>query len=954
MNDQQRRLYGLLKEIHQICENHGIVYYLAGGTLIGAVRHGGFLPWDDDADLYMTRENWNKFVAACESDLPENRVLQAPDLDITYGNTFPRYVATDSTCIHSHQILGGTVVGEVIDIFILDPISDDAEVLNRYTYDLMLYSDLINYAGVFGRRFGVKAHDYLKFILLRRFKGERCVRDFFESRLASYLDNGGSRYVMRWGGNPLVFDKSWFSGFSKVRFEEDEFLAPSGINEYLVCHYGDEWATVPSHAERSSHDTASIPDVSCEEALEYYRQKTKSSVLAKELVLRKALLLAGANRDLRLQTEVIEAEAKLQTMELVRLLEKNKELLDASLLSGDFSALSMLFSGYLDWQTSKRVIGRDDWSGVYRYNNPVLADLDDEVFHLIVLVLLSTERIGKAARLLEVAKNKGRSSSDLDSDWSFVCNFRLAVNHFHYGRYDDALCAARSLLEKHPGNISLLKLEVVVLYKLSKISDNWTNRLIGAIGESLRLFPDDGFFGACKAFVDLEADVDDDAALLSLRRAVENTNNGFILRFAKEVYFVEPLGAASASGKELALEKEVCCAEEGDLRQARLFELLKELVSICEENEILYVLSPGAVYSLGCGKTMPSALDDFSICLDALNHQKLLRVLPSYTSCNRGYEYRGNSPHFVGDEIRYVSKDSLFINEKKIGASVCPGLYVSARLLSASKYSSFLTVLRNGWNATALYSKKPRSFKRLAQAIAIAFPSMFCRKRMGHYIYEKTIDESACIESGVVSFGGKKKYQYPVMLLSDSVFLEFEGMRFRIPRDFRRYMVPFLQKCKYSPDRLLSFPSNALVSSSVSFFEFDEAKPFSSSFCRRHLLSSFLNAYPRFVKGRFTEEFNRMKYAVGAKKATLDLSRDKELILAEFESGDFSSLRERFRSYVLLMGKYPLLKKFVFDDRLFKIALVVKVWGSASDEFGREAEFDRLLSVLGEGVYEAM
>lgn len=825
MNDQQKLLYGLLKEIHTICERHGIVYYLAGGTLIGAVRHGGFLPWDDDADLYMTRDNWTKFVEACKSDLPENRVLQAPDLDATYNNTFPRYVATDSTRIHSHQILGGTVIGEVVDILILDPISDDVDALECYTYDLMLYSDLLNYAGVFGRRFGVKARDYLKFTLLRKVRGERYVRSFFESRLSSYFDSMGSRYVMRWGGNPLVFDKSWFSTVSKVRFEEDEFLAPSGINEYLVYHYGDEWATVPSCGEQPAHDMAAIPGVSSEEALEYYRPKTKSAALARNLMFRKVLLLAGANRDLRLQTEMIEAESKLWAMELARLFEKNKENLISSSSSGDFSALSMFFSDYLKWQTSKRVIGRDDWSGVYRYNNPVLANLDNELLHLVILTLLSTERIGKAARLLEIARLKGRSASDLDRDYSFVCDFRLAVNHFQYGRYDDALHIARSLLERHPGNVSALKLEIVVLSRLSGLSESWTNLLDEVIDESMDLFPHDGFFGACKAFVALEADAEDEASLRLLRWSVGNTNNGFVLRFAKETYSIEPSDDDMMIEEQLVCESGILCSDKKSLARDCLFELLKELTIICEENEIQYVLSPGATYCFACGGALPSVLGDFSICLDAPNHRKLLRVLPSYTSSRRGYEYRGNSPHFVGDEIRYVSLDSLFINEKKVGASVYPGLYVSARLLTAGKYSPLLTILRNGWNATALCSRKPRSLKRLLQAIAVAFPSAFCRKRLGRFIYEKTVDESAFIESGVVSFGGKEVYRYPTELLSDSVFVEFKGTRFRVPRDIRPYVTPFLTKHKYELGKPLSLPSNVLISSSVSLAEFYEAEP---------------------------------------------------------------------------------------------------------------------------------
>lgn len=97
-----------------------------------------------------------------------------------------------------------------------------------------------------------------------------------------------------------------------------------------------------------------------------------------------------------------------------------------------------------------------------------------------------------------------------------------------------------------------------------------------------------------------------------------------------------------------------------------------------------------------------------------------------------------------------------------------------------------------------------------------------------------------------------------------------------------------------------------------------------------------------------------MKYAVGAKKATLDFIRDKELILAEFESNDFLSLRERFRSYILLMDKYPRLKKIVFDASLFKVIFAAKAWGKASDEISKEIETEQLLLMLEEDIYEGL
>ena len=63
----------MLIEIDQICRKYGITYYAAGGTVIGAARHNGFIPWDDDADLYMTRDEFMRFREAFKTERPENR-----------------------------------------------------------------------------------------------------------------------------------------------------------------------------------------------------------------------------------------------------------------------------------------------------------------------------------------------------------------------------------------------------------------------------------------------------------------------------------------------------------------------------------------------------------------------------------------------------------------------------------------------------------------------------------------------------------------------------------------------------------------------------------------------------------------------------------------------------------------------------------------------------------------
>jgi len=77
----QLRELEILREIDKICRRHSITYWLDGGTLLGAVRHGGFVPWDDDIDIAMPLEELPRFVEAAQKELPATLMMQSPTTD---------------------------------------------------------------------------------------------------------------------------------------------------------------------------------------------------------------------------------------------------------------------------------------------------------------------------------------------------------------------------------------------------------------------------------------------------------------------------------------------------------------------------------------------------------------------------------------------------------------------------------------------------------------------------------------------------------------------------------------------------------------------------------------------------------------------------------------------------------------------------------------------------------
>lgn len=116
----------MLKEIDRICRKNDIKYSLCSGTLIGAVRHDGFIPWDNDADVNMLREEYEKFFEACKRDLDtEKFFLQDFRTDPNYRWGFPKLRYNNSVWLQPGQEKSNWHTGIFVDIFVYDGVPDN-------------------------------------------------------------------------------------------------------------------------------------------------------------------------------------------------------------------------------------------------------------------------------------------------------------------------------------------------------------------------------------------------------------------------------------------------------------------------------------------------------------------------------------------------------------------------------------------------------------------------------------------------------------------------------------------------------------------------------------------------------------------------------------------------------------------------------------------------------------
>lgn len=244
----------IMDEIDAICRKNHIPYFLMYGTLIGAHRHEGFIPWDDDIDICMFRSDYERFVEL----FAESRSTDRFDL-IFYRNGkafFPFAKVVDTTTVVYENFVRKDVgTGVWVDIFILDDIDPAAPNLKalyrKRNRANLLYSFTVADPNV-GSSAMVKLAKRIICPIVRNRDPQKPARIIDET--ATQLSSGTSAYVTDFVGEGIpehVFNRNLFEP-EEVDFEDRKYLAPKGYEDILTTIYGD-WRTPPAEGNRPIH-----------------------------------------------------------------------------------------------------------------------------------------------------------------------------------------------------------------------------------------------------------------------------------------------------------------------------------------------------------------------------------------------------------------------------------------------------------------------------------------------------------------------------------------------------------------------------------------------------------------------------------------------------------------------------------------------------------------------------
>lgn len=243
----------ILKDFAHFCDENNLTYFLAYGTLIGAIRHKGFIPWDDDIDLWMPRDDYNRLIEIF-GERCKNKNLKLIDPHTAIArHSFIKVIDTRTLKIEQGVDYSNGNLGVDVDVFPIDGIPEDEAEYKSWFDKLQNY--YVTFALNIGRPKTLKG--IAKSIIYRVLFGsnKRVLKK--ADKLHSLYPYEQSAFVgaveSAYNSINNRYDKMWYASSVEVEFENHMFKAPIGYDQILTKMYGDYMQLPPKDKQITHH-----------------------------------------------------------------------------------------------------------------------------------------------------------------------------------------------------------------------------------------------------------------------------------------------------------------------------------------------------------------------------------------------------------------------------------------------------------------------------------------------------------------------------------------------------------------------------------------------------------------------------------------------------------------------------------------------------------------------------
>ncbi|MDR3215107.1 MAG: LicD family protein [Bacilli bacterium] len=454
MTDLQLRLLSMMSSIDNIFKKHNIKYFLGGGTALGAIRHNGFLPWDDDVDFYITRDSWLQIVDMLPELLPSHLKLITCKTNIHYRNPICRIVDVNSTMIYSSRISDETPHGIQVEFFILDPLPNDLQLRDKYFKNLWLYIELMTNFRTTNNRLSDKVINYKKFIVYKRLEkifGITLILKHFEKKLFCYKETECSHYCLRWGQRHIIYNKEIFNEVKYVKFENLYLPVSIDVLKQLRTDYGSTWMVVPDSTSQIIHN--SLEDINV-----HYSEYMKKITPFVNMKKRRKYFLARKEKNVKINLinrEISNHKIALDIIEIecyLKLLLENRDTINNMFNNANYQDIIELFSKYIKKQTNSNILRKNKF-----------INIDDDILYVILFSLVMQGKYYLVEKMINIRKNH---NPQLPNEIKELNDLVYNINLIEISRYDNLILQNKKLindlLDKYPMQINLIKNNLII------------------------------------------------------------------------------------------------------------------------------------------------------------------------------------------------------------------------------------------------------------------------------------------------------------------------------------------------------------------------------------------------------------------------------------------------------------------------------------------------------------